>query len=264
MKKRISLTLILIILLMGCTPAPVDQTQPEPAPVSTELNMPNPASAYCEQQGYRLEIRTVSDGGQTGFCIFPDGSECDEWAYFRGECGPVSNAQSPIEFPTALPINSADYDQGWWSFTHPVFGFTIMLPEGWVVEDVADDTLLNGHLLNLHPKDGTAKENVRLTFRRIGEDVLLWPTGVGQGEFIQQGALDIAGKPARRILLVCPTGEVTAIWYQSSEEGQPNITRGGIEFGFIYSISSHCDPGLSLNGKTQYMGEMIIASLKVP
>jgi hypothetical protein len=34
-------------------------------------------------------------------------------------------------------------------------------------------------------------------------------------------------------LLVCPTGEITAIWYQNAKEGQPNIDRGDIEFGFI-------------------------------
>jgi hypothetical protein len=50
--------------------------------------MPNPASAYCEEQGFKLEIRTAADGSQAGYCVFPDGSECDEWAYYRGECGP--------------------------------------------------------------------------------------------------------------------------------------------------------------------------------
>jgi putative hemolysin len=51
--------------------------------------LPNPASFYCEEQGYRVEIRTDDDGSQHGICIFPDGSECDESAFFRGECGPA-------------------------------------------------------------------------------------------------------------------------------------------------------------------------------
>lgn len=47
----------------------------------------NPASKFCEDQGGRLEIRTT-EAGQTGYCIFDDGSECEEWAYYRGECSP--------------------------------------------------------------------------------------------------------------------------------------------------------------------------------
>ena len=86
-----SMILCILITLPACTAPP---TQPASAPVSTELpqlNMPNPASVYCEQQGNKLEIHTAADGSQSGYCIFPDGNECDEWAYFRGECGP-SNA----------------------------------------------------------------------------------------------------------------------------------------------------------------------------
>ena len=52
--------------------------------------MPNPASVYCKQNGNKLEIRTAADGSQSGVCVFPDGSTCDEWAYFRGECGPAA------------------------------------------------------------------------------------------------------------------------------------------------------------------------------
>jgi hypothetical protein len=52
--------------------------------------MANPASVYCGEQGGTLEIRTGEDGGQTGYCVFSDGSECEEWKYFRGECYPGS------------------------------------------------------------------------------------------------------------------------------------------------------------------------------
>jgi len=56
--------------------------------VPPDAELPNPASAYCEDQGYVVEIRTDEQGNQYGFCVFPDGSECDEWAFFRGDCGP--------------------------------------------------------------------------------------------------------------------------------------------------------------------------------
>lgn len=52
-----------------------------------ETGLANPASVFCEEQGGTLEIRD-SDEGQIGYCIFPDGSECEEWAYYREECSP--------------------------------------------------------------------------------------------------------------------------------------------------------------------------------
>lgn len=72
-----------IILLSSA--ACISDTQEPEEPGS---GLPNPASVYCEQNGGKLEIREDSEGGQYGVCIFPDGSECDEWAYFRGECAP--------------------------------------------------------------------------------------------------------------------------------------------------------------------------------
>jgi putative hemolysin len=269
MKQLVSL--ILVILLTACA-----ANQMIPAPSSTALSTPepnkvNPASVYCEEQGYKSEIRTAADGSQSGACIFPDGSECDEWAFFRGECSPGSAIPDPVEeatlapteFPTPFPIDPADY-QGWWTYTHAVYGFSIMLPEDWDIEEITtSDPLMNGHTLNLHPEYASGRESIRMTFRRTGEEAWLWPTGVGQGEFIPQGTLEVAGQPAQRILLVCPTGDVTAIWYHQAD-GQPNIARGDLEFGFIYSAGGHCEAGLSLSGKLQRVGEMIIASLKVP
>lgn len=265
MKRIWTFTLLaFLIQLTSCT----TPSQLAPDLVPTELpqaDMPNPASVYCEGHGYRLEIRTAADGSQSGVCIFPDGSGCDEWAYFRGECGPAGQSQpnsSPTKIPTVRPIDPNEY-QGWWTYIHDEYGFSLMLPEDWVVEETTTfDPLMSGHTLILHPNYST--ESIRMTFRRVGEDARLWPTGVGQGEFIQQGTLDVFGQPANRFLLVCPSGEVTAIWYPNAEEGQPNIARGDMEFGFIYSAGEHCASGQSLDGKIQRVGEMIITSLKVP
>lgn len=271
--KHIPLLILSLLMLSACTRQPA-QTEPavvptepvaietEPAAVATDTAqayLPNPASEYCEQQGYTLEIRTAEDGSQTGYCIFDDGSECDEWAYYRGECGPSNQAPSSTEFPTVVPIDPSEYNQGWITYTHPLYGFSIMLPEDWTVEEVANDPLLKDHLLNLVGEG----MSIRMTFRHNGEEVLLWPTGVGQGEFVPQGTLDVAGEPAQRVLLICPTGEITSIWYHGGEN-QPNITRSDLEFGLIFSAGDHCEPGRSLEGKIQRVGEMIIASLQVP
>ena len=48
----------------------------------------NAAAAYCQDQGHTYEVQKQSDGQQCGVCIFEDGSECEEWAYFRSECEP--------------------------------------------------------------------------------------------------------------------------------------------------------------------------------
>jgi len=60
-------------------------SQPTP---TNQPGIPNPASIYCQDQGGKLEIRKDIVGNETGFCVFTDGSECEEWAYFRHECSP--------------------------------------------------------------------------------------------------------------------------------------------------------------------------------
>ncbi len=384
----------------------------ECAPATQDASMPNPASVYCEQQGYQVEIRTASDGSQSGACIFPDGSECDEWAFFRGECkapaatGEASqewqtytnetlgytflypagaqvntddnplkslsiggsglgnefwtiahpadraeyrppegvdlqqwladhyllgeNQQADVQIagttalhfrheaslqsyafdqyyfahsgrlyqvsighasttedweldnrflqsfqfieavpsgtaalPTALPIDPAA-SQDWVTYTNPSDGFTLRLPDGWIIDEAgSSDPLLVDHEINLTNAMASPSESIRLTFRRMGEDTILWPTGVGEGEFVEQGSLEIAGQPVKRMLLVCPSGNVTAIWYHQSSD-QPNISLGDLEFSIIFSMSGHCEPGNNLAGTAQQVGETIISSLVVP
>ena len=79
----ILITLSLVALLLGaCVPAPAPSAPP---PQATSAAIANPASQNCAKQGGTLEIRDET-GGQVGYCIFADGSECEEWAFFRGEC----------------------------------------------------------------------------------------------------------------------------------------------------------------------------------
>ena len=85
MKSIFTITMILMALT-ACSALQV-QTPDSAATETSQANMPNPASVYCEQQGNKLEIHTAADSSQSGICVFPDGSTCDEWAYFRGECG---------------------------------------------------------------------------------------------------------------------------------------------------------------------------------
>lgn len=49
-------------------------------------SMANPASLYCINHGGRSEIRRDEKHGEYGVCIFPDGSECEQWEFMRGLC----------------------------------------------------------------------------------------------------------------------------------------------------------------------------------
>ncbi len=96
MNARIKTLVIGIFLSLFILSACASGT-PKPAPATATpdtAGIANPASVNCGQKGYRSEIRTAADGSQSAVCIFPDGSECDEWAFFRGECAPGSNMPS--------------------------------------------------------------------------------------------------------------------------------------------------------------------------
>lgn len=50
------------------------------------IGQPNPASFYCQEMGYTLEM-VDKDEGTVGICTFPDGSQCEEWDFLAGRCG---------------------------------------------------------------------------------------------------------------------------------------------------------------------------------
>jgi putative hemolysin len=83
-------------------PTLVPPTQPAPtlAPTTAPvIGMPNPASVYCQQQGGKTDIRKTAEG-EVGYCVFPDKSECEEWAFLRGECKPGAKPVAAASAPT--------------------------------------------------------------------------------------------------------------------------------------------------------------------
>ena len=103
--KKIFTFALLLISLTACA---IPQTQAASEPTATDTpqaGMSNPASLYCKQNGNTLEISTAADGSQFGICVFPDGSVCDEWVYYRGECGPAAQTS-----PTPAIVVEATLD----------------------------------------------------------------------------------------------------------------------------------------------------------
>jgi putative hemolysin len=85
---------LLVVVMVGGILLAACGAEPTPTPqedlFESPLELANPASKYCVDLGNKLEMREET-GGTAGYCIFPDGSECEEWAFYRGECQPASS-----------------------------------------------------------------------------------------------------------------------------------------------------------------------------
>jgi uncharacterized protein len=75
------------------TPAPA-------ATVAEKSGIANPASTNCVDKGGKLDI-VKGQAGEIGMCILPDGTTCEEWALFRGECKPGDKQSQLTTDPAA-------------------------------------------------------------------------------------------------------------------------------------------------------------------
>lgn len=99
MKKILYIFLVIIILLglvyVGYT---LLQDTENGDTIETELDqdttknegLANPASTNCIEKGGELIIEDEVEG-EIGYCLFDDGSRCEEWAFYRGECNVGEN-----------------------------------------------------------------------------------------------------------------------------------------------------------------------------
>ncbi len=169
MVRQVSFTLfmlICIVLSVACSPNP---TSPTPEP-----NMPNPASVYCEQNGGKLELRQDALGGVSGMCNFPDGSECDEWAYFRKECKPGSTPGMPEPTATAVvsepaPTATAEVaSDGWKIYRNEKLGYSFHYPAD--TQIITNDEPLKSISIVGPEKDGERWPSIDISHPRDRED----------------------------------------------------------------------------------------------
>lgn len=92
--------LITTVLVAGCTSPMSNQTSNQSTTTTTKVatsttaagaaattaQLPNPAAVFCRSHGGESRIVKNPDGSESGICIFCNGTVCDEWKYFRGEC----------------------------------------------------------------------------------------------------------------------------------------------------------------------------------
>jgi len=143
-----------------------------------QTGLPNPASVFCEEQGGKNETRTDASGGQYGVCLFEDGTECDQWAYFNGECQPGQQELSPSPVPVPAYVNET-------------YGFSFNPPSDWAVESYEDYLLFT--------KPGYT---FFVGFQGAGEEPKPFRTGMPQGEFVAGDSAVLLGQPIQKKILV--------------------------------------------------------------
>ena len=89
------------------TPAPAPAPSPVAGctPLPTQTGSANPAAVYCTALGYQLA------GEQ---CTFPDATSCEQWSFYRGECG---QAHSFCDLHGGSVANKIE-DMGTWTASY--------------------------------------------------------------------------------------------------------------------------------------------------
>jgi len=87
-------TLIPVTTISTPVPTQTQITVTTAAPVHNASGLANPATVYCSQIGGTTVIKKDATGAEYGMCVFPNGSSCEEWALFRGECKPTTSSGS--------------------------------------------------------------------------------------------------------------------------------------------------------------------------
>jgi putative hemolysin len=157
MARKIVFCILGIVFLFAA--AACSPQQPTPA---ANANMANPASVFCEENGGKLDMRPDATGAVQGVCVFPDGSECDEWSYFRGECKPGDVIETPAAEPTVpepveptategmLTPTVAVASDGWLVYSNEALGYSFHYPADAILqsENLAESVTIVGPIVN--------------------------------------------------------------------------------------------------------------------
>lgn len=246
------------LVLSACSsiPTPTETAYPEPAsdqPTIAPAGLPNPASVYCEENGGTLDIRE-GEGGQYGVCIFPDGSECDEWAYFRKECQPGSPEKvvppSASKPPAVETPASHDNEQVLPSPKHiqdVSYGITFNAPNDYILEAGDHSVIIRREGYSLF-----------IGYQWTDEDPLPFRTGMPAGEFRSAGSIQIGGVDFTKQELVSE-GKIKVVEYGPGNVGKLRLVMyldGAIPDGGTYQ-------DVDISPKVELEFEQIIATIQL-
>lgn len=112
-RMLIGATMGALMLVAGCGSDATSSTTTTSRPAASDtvtdtVGVPNPASVYCEEQGGEVVIVTAADGSQSGRCRLPDGTEVDEWEYYRAAQSTTSASTTSASTTSASTATGFD------------------------------------------------------------------------------------------------------------------------------------------------------------
>ena len=121
-----------MLMMYRSTNAKTETTDEEPT-----VWMPNPASVYCEAQGWTVNSVKDEEGNESGMCKLADGTEVDEWEYYR-----ANHSTEEATWTTAPLYSEEDLNAAKAVITETVNGWEVKV-ESFTAEYAVDETANN-------------------------------------------------------------------------------------------------------------------------
>jgi len=180
---------------------------------------------------------------------------------------PPTPTPSPLPTATSRPASTVDPTptqppaeryQGWQTFTHPTYGFSLRYPAGWLLEeDQRAVSTTKGHWLKIwSPQE--PRMTVNVGYKRAGEDQRITRSGLGAGELQERDAIAFLDQDVRRQVLVCQGYAMTVLY------GPGEIPRKRLAFTLALDYSGDWCAAPGLPDAAQASADAIVASFTIP
>jgi putative hemolysin len=225
-----------------------------------DVGLANPASVHCQDQGYTLEMR-AGENGTYGVCVFPDGSECEEWAFFRGECGPGAEEGEPTEVPitptdaTVQVPDPARARDAALEYVFDQYDQVVFPPPGsdWMEENVTEEGLVGASTFRYTAADVV----VTVSFPVVSPADTIYRVVVSKEDtgFRWEGELDASGQVTELSTTLAEADILAVAWY-----GYVASTPHGAQFDdYLVLLPEEARRAVGIEGADEAVEAQIVA-----